>query len=395
MLKEPCGGGTAGRLDRLERESMASLDGSRESSADWVAIAAQFAGSDSVIDVCPLGSGLINDTFLATLAGTAGRRFVLQRLNRHVFRQPELVMQNLRVFSAHARQRLPDLGLELGRRWEVPQVLAAKNDRDYYIDEFGSFWRAISYIDSSATIGKLETVAQAREVGCALGIFHTLSSDLDCDRLADTLEGFHIAPAYLRQFDEVLEGCELPHSSAVKYCLKFVGDRRDWVSVLEDAKAAGVLRLQTIHGDPKVNNILLDAQTGQAISLIDLDTVKPGLVHYDLGDCLRSGCKRSDSSRREFGRVRFDLDLCRGILQGYFARARAIWTEADRDYLFDAIRLIPFELGLRYIADYLAGNIYFKIGHPEQNLVRARMQFKLVESIERGEGEIRAAIEQI
>ena len=378
----------------LRLDEIASTDCDRVE-VDLAAIASQFASPGTVAAVRPLGSGLINDTFLVTRSDRRQQPFVLQRLNRHVFRQPQWVMHNLRVFTTHARQQLATGAVVAGRRWQVPQVIPARGDLDAYIDADGEFWRALSYIDGTQSLAKLETPAQAREVGCGLGIFHALASGLDCDRLKDTLVGFHITPAYLQQFDEA-SGLNPPiPSEEVDYCWQFIGDRRGWASVLEDAKAGGQLQLRTIHGDPKVNNLLFDAETRQAVSAIDLDTVKPGLVHYDIGDCLRSSCNRSGSSTTQVERVAFDLDFCRQVLTGYFAQAGEFWTEGDRAYLFDAIRLLPFELGLRYFTDYLAGNPYFKVNAPRQNLVRALVQFKLVESIERQEREIRALLAMV
>jgi Ser/Thr protein kinase RdoA (MazF antagonist) len=150
-----------------------------------------------------------------------------------------------------------------------------------------------------------------------------------------------------------------------------------------------------MHGDPKINNIMFDTATQQAVSVVDLDTVKPGLVHYDIGDCLRSGCNPAGEETEQCSSVYFDTDLCQGILQGYLSVAKAFLTENDYTYMYDAIRLITFELGLRFFADYLEGNVYFKVKHPEHNLARALVQFKLTESIESQETKIRFIIQDM
>ena len=184
-------------------------------------------------------------------------------------------------------------------------------------------------------------------------------------------------------------------SPEVDYCSQFVSERRAFVHVLENAKAQGRLRLRPIHGDPKVNNVMIDNATGQAVSIVDLDTIKPGLVHYDIGDCLRSCCNPLGEETERWDAVHFEPDLCRAILQGYFPLARAFLTANDHEYLFDAIRLIAFELGLRFFTDYLEGNVYFKARRPEHNLARALVQFKLTESIEAQEETIRAIIQDL
>ncbi len=180
----------------------------------------------------------------------------------------------------------------------------------------------------------------------------------------------------------------------MNYCLQFVSERNAWAHVLENARAQGRLRLRPIHGDPKVNNIMIDTATGQAISIVDLDTVKPGLVHYDIGDCLRSGCNPLGEETEQWEKVHFAPDLCKAILQGYFSMAREFLTENDFSYIYDSIRLIAFELGFRFFIDYLEGNVYFKVRHPEHNLARALVQFKLTESIESQETATRNVIRE-
>jgi Ser/Thr protein kinase RdoA (MazF antagonist) len=276
----------------------------------------------------------------------------------------------------------------------VPRVLLTRDGQDYWIDD-GSFWRAISFIDASESFNTIQDIEHGREVGFALGRFHNLISDLPPNRLADTLEGFHITPCYLQQYEQVLGKQGMSCSPEVNYCLQFVSDRKKWASVLETAKAAGKLLLRPIHGDPKVNNVMIDAVTRQAVAMVDLDTVKPGLIHYDIGDCLRSGCNLQGEETEQWQSVRFETDLCQAMLQGYLAEAKEFLSAADYEYLYDAIRLIAFELGLRFFTDYLAGNVYFKVRYPEHNLARALVQFRLTESIEAQEAVIRQIIQDL
>ena len=163
--------------------------------------------------------------------------------------------------------------------------------------------------------------------------------------------------------------------------------------MLEDAKATGKLKLRPIHGDPKIDNIMLDKTTGKAVSIIDLDTVKPGLVHYDIGDCLRSGCNRLGEETKNWEEVSFDTEIAQFILQGYFSIAKQFLEDIDYKYIYEAIRLLALELGLRFFTDFLQGNTYFKTEYPEHNRDRALVQFKLTESIEKQETVIRQIIE--
>jgi len=365
------------------------------------AAAGQFKPQGKVIHIREFGNGNINSTFLVTFSlesereGEREKHFILQRVNTRVFRRPELVMQNMRVATGHLLRRLeraPFIRKKGLRRWEVPIVLLTGEGLDHWVDPEGSFWRALSFIEGARTFDSIRDAGHAREVGCALGIFHMLLGDLPPETLADTLEGFHITPRYLAHYEKVLAQYGAPKSPEANYCLRFVSGRTALAHILEKAKAEGRLFLRPIHGDPKVNNILIDTATGQSIGIIDLDTVKPGLLHYDIGDCLRSGANPMGEDSPEWEKVRFDADLCRAILDGYFSTAGGSLTANDFEYLYDSMRLIAFELGLRFFTDYLEGNVYFKVKSPEHNLLRALVQFRLVESIESQERAIRAII---
>ena len=358
-------------------------------------IANQFCSQGKVIAIQEYGNGNINNTFLITLDTEEEKHFILQRLNTQVFRQPELVMQNISTVTEHIRHRLQHTPLSGERPWKMPRVLSTQDAQDYWIEPNGAFWRAISFIDASQSFDTIQDTKHAREIGYGLGMFHNLIHDLPTEKLADTLEGFHITPRYLQHYEQVLAPTTVSQSPEVKYCLEFVSDRSFWANVLENAKEEGKLPLRPIHGDPKINNIMIDTTTGEAVSIIDLDTVKPGLVHYDIGDCLRSGCNPLGEETQEWEAVRFEPDICQVILQGYFAVAKDFLTDTDYNYLYDAIRLIAFELGLRFFTDYLEGNVYFKVKHQSQNLARAMVQFKLTESIESQEATLRSIIDDL
>jgi Ser/Thr protein kinase RdoA (MazF antagonist) len=362
---------------------------------DLVAVAAQFSAGHTFGPIREYGHGNVHDTFLVTPASRGAARFILQRLNLRVFCQPHLVMGNLAACTAHVRRRLRREPLGAGRRWELPRVLLTREGRDHVIDARGSFWRALSFIEAAESLDTIRDAAHAREIGCALGLFHHLLSDLPATQLADTLPGFHVTPRYLEAYDAVLAHSAPGSSPEINFAQQFVRRRRDWAPVLEQARKQGRLRLRPIHGDPKVNNVLLDTATGQAVSLIDLDTVKPGLVHYDIGDCLRSGCNPLGEEMTRWEEVRFDADLCQAILQGYLSQAGDSLTAQDYAHLFDAARLIAFELGLRFFTDYLAGNVYFKARSREHNLIRALVQFQLTASIEAQEAALRLLIRDL
>lgn len=354
-------------------------------------IAQQFGGDATVQTIRPLGSGNINDTYLVELAGTA-QPFVLQRINTEVFPQPQQVMDNLCRFASHAHQRLAHT--PFNRRWDVPTVLRTRAGHHHWIDDQGNVWRGLSFVPGTTTFDTIQNQDHATEIGYGLGCFHSLLSDLSTDHLVDTLPGFHITPHYLSQYDAA-QPLSRTLSREEHHCCELIATHRGRLSILEEAKATGHLPLRSIHGDPKINNILIDTLTGRAVSLIDLDTVKPGLVHYDIGDCLRSSCNRLGEETRQWQAVTFDLQLCVAVLRGYLSIASNFLNAIEYDYIYDAIWLITFELGLRFFSDHLAGDIYFKTQRPQHNLQRALVQFQLAASIRAQKQAIQSVIAQL
>lgn len=347
-----------------------------------------------LVGVRPAGSGNVNDTYVAIFRTTfSEERFVLQKLNLNVFPSPDAVMQNMRVVTEHVHERIEAEADTADRIWQLPRIIPTRCGQDYLINEEGECWRAISLIESATAYERVESPEHAHEVGFVMGQFQRLISDIEVDALEDTLPGYHITPRYLADYDRVLATDagqrRLAAASIAKYCQRFIEERRSIVSILEDALARGELQQRPVHGDPKVSNVMIDDDTGKGTCIIDLDTVKPGLIHYDFGDCLRSSCNLAGEEPESLEDVRFNTDLCNAIVRGYMKNAKDFLTDKDRHYLYDSVRLIAFELGLRFFTDYLNGDRYFKTKYDGQNLNRAQVQFKLCESIEIREQAIR------
>ena len=367
-----------------------------DANGELAAIAAAFDLPGRILGLEPLGNGNVNDSYLVVCEGPPPQRFVLQRLNQTVFLRPELVMANMIAIAEHVEARLKQGCALLGdRRWEHPRVLLSREEQRPWVERDGGFWRLTTFIEASRSFDVVASAGQAREVGFGLGVFHHLISDLPPAGLADTLEGFHVTPRYLELYDAALANAPAAAKNELLHCLAFVEERRDFASVLEAARDSGHLRLRPIHGDPKVNNVMMEVCSGRACALVDLDTVKPGLIHYDIGDCLRSCCNPLGEETADLQAVSFDVDLCREVLSGYLAAASGFLTAADYDHLYAAVRLISFELGLRFFTDHLAGNVYFRTERPGHNLQRAQVQFRLTESIEAQEHQIHAVIDEL
>ena len=370
---------------------VAGPDGERtrqRADTDLALIAAAFPVGAAIEPIAPLGKGLINDTYsLITEAGG----FVLQRINPRVFPDPERIMANLEALTAHASQdRVGGL--------RIPALIRARDGRSWVRAADGALWRLMELIPDGVSLTRIEGRDQARAVGSALGHFHRLTRDLAPERLAVSLPGFHRTPDYLARHlaaraaaTPTRDGGE-GEQAMLEACFGFIDARHGLAQVLETALAAGRIRERVIHGDPKLDNILFHGRHGGALALIDLDTVQPGLIQHDIGDCLRSCCNRLGEAPESGGRARFDLDLCAAILGAYAEQTRDFLGPGDVAALYESIRLLPFELALRFLTDHLEGDRYFRVSSHGQNLHKARIQLDLVADIEANEDVIRGLI---
>lgn len=360
--------------------------------------AGQFRIPGDLVAVVPLGGGNVNDTYVAHFRTSYDEtRVILQRINRHVFQQPQHVVANMRLVTNHIHERLARERLTHDRIWQLPRMLTTRQGEAVFVDSAGDTWRALSLIDSATAYPRTQSESHAEEVGRVLGQFHRLLSDFETTRLHDPLPGFHITPLYLGRYDGTRNTAEarerLRLHPAARELSPFIDARRAFCSILEDAKSQGLLLERVVHGDPKVSNFMIDNLTGMGTSIIDLDTVKPGLIHYDVGDALRSLGNPAGEETRDLHTVQFHLGNCRAFIRGYLAHARDFLTIHDRRYLYESVRLITLELGIRFFEDFLAGNRYFKTASPDHNLHRAQVQFRLCAHIEELETPLRGLLQ--
>ncbi len=317
----------------------------------------------------PLGQGNINQTLRVDLV--AGPAWVLQRLHPGVFADPEAVMTNIRLVTEHLH-RQSDSTTRFCRLGCNPQ------GQDRFFDQDGCCWRLLTHIGSTRTLDQVENAAQAQEIGRLLGRFHGLTAGLAPERLADPLPGFHVTPRYLHHYDTLRDRID-PGSERERQCAGMIEELRPLAWVLEDAR--GFLSHRVIHGDPKVANFLFAAGEDRAVSLIDLDTVKPGLLLHDLGDCLRSCCNPLGEGHADPEAVVFVPELFAALMAGYVEQAGDQLGSGDRSLVVCSAAVISFELGLRFFTDHLTGNRYFRVQWSGQNLHRALIQLRLTRSI--------------
>ncbi len=350
--------------------------------------AAKFVHNGGPIHVESLGEGNINDTYLVRSAGDV---FVLQSINDKVFPSPHLVVENFFTLTRYLKNRLE----KLASQWEIIVSIPTVSGEKYYRDEGGRIWRAQSFLEQTVTHTVIETPHRARQVGWALGRFHSLFTDLPGSTLQQVLPGFHNLPQYMQAFEKAVLGHKRPSSTELSHCLHCIGTHPYPIDFLERLKTKKGVTTQVIHGDPKVDNVLFSNVTDMAKCLIDLDTVGSGLLLSDIGDCLRSCCNSSGEKKGEGGSVHFDVEMCRQILKGYYPAAGNIVTRHDREHVFEAVVMLTFELGVRFLSDYLVGNRYFKVRYEEENLHRSFRQFQLVENILEQEKSIRRVAEEL
>ena len=338
----------------------------------------QFAQDGAEAGVQPLGDGNINDTWLVKAVPSP---FVLQRLNRHVFNRPLEVVANFAMVTAHlAARQVAD------RPLRSAGAVACANGEPAWQDPRGEVWRAQTYLGE---LGPATGPGRIDSLGRILARFHARTADLASARLHVPITGFHCTPGYLAEFDRVCSRQILPTDTDFRYCQKGIATFRQMADVLEEAARQGLLLRRTIHGDPKTDNFIVDSR-GEALGLLDLDTVGPGLLPYDLGDCLRSCANPLSEATSEADQVRFDLDRCAALLHGY--RTEAGPAPGWHNLLYEGILLVSFELGLRFLTDHLLGDGYFKVSQRGENLHRAAIQFRLVASIAGQEQSLRRLI---
>ena len=318
-----------------------------------------------------LPGGNINLTWLVTSDATPA--IILQRLHPRVFADPQRTCRNILTIN-HAYQRWQRRHDQTAKHWRIPCLLATTDGRHWWEDDEGHLWRAMDAVPASRTCHHCADREMATTIGEGLALFHQITADIDPAHLPPTIPDFHNTPVYLAKLKKKLTSISRPLTADIEEMARFIQRREEKAGLIAQAREKGQLCATTTHGDPKLANFLFAEKENRAISLIDLDTVGPGLRILDIGDCLRS-CAITETPSPSF-----HLTTCRHIIHGYCQQQHL--SVAEWHYLARAIWLLPFELGVRFLTDYLDGNRYFTIQHPGHNLERARRQFSLVSSIE-------------
>ncbi|MGA3160126.1 MAG: aminoglycoside phosphotransferase family protein [Terracidiphilus sp.] len=354
---------------------------------DVGAAARQFQIDGEFRSAARYGSGHINDTYCVVFeqAG-ATTRFIVQRINQGIFRNPAALMENIyRVTSHLAAQAAGEPESE--RR--VLTLIPACDGRAWHMDAGGNYWRAYRFIEGARTYDAVEFAEQAFEAAKAFGRFQQQLANLPAPRLHDTIPDFHNTPKRFIALEEAIGADVAGRANQARREIAFALARKPMASVLLDAN----LPERVTHNDTKFNNVLLDDATGEGICVVDLDTVMPGLALYDFGDMVRTTTCAALEDERELSKVTMQFDLFEVLARGYLQSAGGFLTKEEKQHLAFSGKLITFEQGIRFLTDYLAGDTYYKIQREGQNLDRCRTQFKLIESIEAQEERMALLVE--
>lgn len=352
-----------------------SIDG------EFAGLFSKFALEGTFAAAQPYGSGHIHETFLVRTHERECPDYILQRVNHHIFTDVPRLMENIVRVTEHLRRKIAAIpGADPDR--EVLTVVPSRDGRHFHQDGVGNYWRCYVFIDHQRPGDRVENPEHACEAGKLFGRFINLLSDLPGPALHETIPAFHNVEHHLDQFKEVLQADPLLHRDEAAKEIIFVQERAEEMKRILVLGREGRIPLRVTHNDTKFNNILFDGK-GRARCLVDLDTVMPGYVHYDFGDAIRSGCNRSREDESDLERVGMDIHLFAGYARGFLESLPGCLSKVEISHLAFSAKLFAYMVGLRFLSDYMAGDQYFKTVRPGHNLQRARVQFRLLEDMER------------
>lgn len=356
---------------------------------DLRAIARQFQIRGEFIAAEPYGGGHINDTYRVAFDQSGARvRYIFQRINHHVFKNPAALMENIQRVTRHLGQKSTD---EHDQSRRVLTLISTRDDHSFHCDGEGNRWRAYFFVEKARTYDAVESPRQAFEAAKAFGRFQKLLADLPAPRLHDTIPDFHQTPKRFAALETAIQTDAVNRAERARPEIEFALKRKAVTAVLLEAG----LPERVTHNDTKFNNIMLDDDTGEGICVIDLDTVMPGLALYDFGDMVRTTTSPAKEDERDLSRVTMQFSMFEALARGYLESAAEFLTPVEKRFLAFSGKLITLEIGLRFLTDFLGGDTYFKVHRENHNLDRCRTQFKLVESIEQQEEQMNKLVEGI
>lgn len=355
-------------------------------------VAAQFAIEGKLIEKSPYGNGHINDTFLLIyeLSDGSQKRYILQRMNHLIFKNPQQLMENVVNVTEYLRKVILSQGGDPER--ETLNVVKTRKGNYYHVDETQNYWRIFLFIENTICMEQVESPKDFYDSAAAFGNFQKMLTDYPAEKLYETIPNFHNTPSRFQNLLKAIKEDKLGRADKVKAEIDFALAREKDTSMLTGLLQEGKLPLRVTHNDTKLNNILFDADSKKALCIIDLDTVMPGLSHYDFGDSIRFGASTGAEDETDLSKVEMDLALFEAFSKGYLEGCAGSLTEKEIETLPMGAKLMTYECGIRFLTDYLEGDVYFKIHREEHNLDRTRTQFKLVADMEKKWAEMASII---
>ena len=355
------------------------------------AVASAFCLDGEPKEITPYGNGHINATFLLLCRkGESEKKYILQRINSAIFREPGALMENVANVTAFLRKAIVEKGGDPDR--ETLNVIKTKDGENYLVDSQQNYWRVFVFISNTVCLEKIENPRDFYDSAAAFGGFQNQLSAYPADTLHETIPLFHHTPSRFEALRNAVKQDPMGRAGMVRAEIDFAFAREKDAHVLTDLLEKGELPLRVTHNDTKINNILFDASTRKALCVIDLDTVMPGLSLYDFGDSIRTGASTGAEDEPDLSRVELDLSLFETFTEGFIKGCAGSLTPLEISLLPMGAKLMTYESGLRFLTDFLSGDTYFKIHRENHNLDRTRTQFKLVADMEKKWDEMAAAV---
>ena len=341
-------------------------------------IVSHFQLVGQVVEVTPIVQGHINTTFRVRLQD--GSQYTLQSINTYVFRKPEQVMENILAVTEHIKRKVVAAGGDPNR--ESLNVILTRDGKTMYRDAAGRYWRMYGFIDGVTTYDLVEKPEQMYHAGFGFGKFQNMLSDFEMSSLYETIPNFHNTVWRLENLFQAEKEDKAGRAASVQEELAFFRKRIEDAALLVRLSERGKMPLRVTHNDTKVNNILIDNETNQALCVIDLDTVMPGLAALDFGDSIRYSANTAVEDERDLSKVSLDMELYEQYTKGFLTAVGNNLTEIELEHLPHGAKIVTLETAARFLTDYLDGDVYFHVHRPNQNLDRARCQMQLVRSME-------------
>lgn len=324
--------------------------------------------------------GHINSTFVSTFIKDGVRtKYTHQKINRNVFKNPKEVMENIVAVTKHIEEKVSSFP-DKDRR--VLKVIFTKDNLPYYIDEDGEYWRTYIFIENVNTYDKIPSVNAARNLGKGIGNFQKQLSDFDGSRLNITIPHFHDMNLRYRQLDDAVKADVKGRCAQVKAELDFLYANRERGCRIWDDFEKGILPNRVTHNDTKMNNVLFDPVSDEAVCVIDLDTIMPGTILFDTGDMIRTACNTAEEDEKDLSKVSFYAEMYKSLIGGYMESADSFLTKEEREGIKESGRVITQIMAVRFLTDYIAGDVYYHTAYNDHNLVRCRTQLSLMKSMD-------------